>query len=267
MQPLECEAKACEAKRAPLICAHRGASGHAPENTMAAFRKALADGASWIEFDIHLSADGEVIVMHDETLERTTDMQTSRRCCELTLAQLKQLDAGSWFDKSFAGERIPTLDEVLTEFKGKLGMNVEIKSSPTYNLNDGIEQKVADLLARHGLHRIEDVIVNSFDPRRLQKFRACAPRVTLGAIYCPDDEEFPSPADARVLISLTAAQALHPDHKATDEAFMHIARQAGVMVNTWTVNDISDMQRMAALGVDMIMTDYPSRLQGLLRHI
>jgi glycerophosphoryl diester phosphodiesterase len=247
------------------ICGHRGASGVAPENTLVAFQRALDEGASWIEFDVHLSMDGEVVVFHDDTLERTTDLNLQKRPEELTLKELKQLDAGSWFDPRFAGERIPTLDEVLQTFKGKLGMNIEIKTDPQKtNSNNGLEYKVADILARYDLFDIKDVIVNSIDPERLIKLHAYAPKIPIGVIYSPNDPDMPTGSDLLALVSLTAARALHPDHLLTDEQLMYTARQAGVMVNTWTVNAPVDMRRMVDLGVDMIMTDYPSVLREVM---
>src|SRR3954465_12682255 len=106
----------------PAICGHRGASGHAPENTLVAFKRARELGATWIEFDVQLSADGVPIILHDDTLERTSDLGKPLRPTELTLAELKSLDAGSWFGPEFVGERIPTLDEVLEEFGTVLGL-------------------------------------------------------------------------------------------------------------------------------------------------
>src|SRR3954447_15867557 len=106
----------------PAVCGHRGASGHAPENTLVAFRRAKELGATWIEFDVQLSADGIPIILHDDTLERTTNLGQQLRPTELTLAQLKDLDAGSWFSPEFAGEKIPTLEEVLQEFGDSLDM-------------------------------------------------------------------------------------------------------------------------------------------------
>ena len=96
-----------------IVCGHRGACGYAPENTFAAFKLALEQGAKWIEFDVQLSRDGVPVILHDDTLERTTDRGGPRAPAELSLSELKELDAGSWFSQDYAGERIPTLDEVL----------------------------------------------------------------------------------------------------------------------------------------------------------
>lgn len=258
MQPLVTETK----NKTSLVCGHRGASGHAPENTIAAFREALEAGATWIEFDVQLTADGEVIVLHDTYLERTTDLKQRVRPSTLTLAELKKLDAGSWFGPGFAGERIPTLDEVLEEFKGKLGFNVEIKSRPTVEPDNEIEVIVAQKLARHNLHDINEVIVSSFDPIRLAALHAYDERLPLGALYDPKDH--PRRFDPFLLIPITGARAFHPKHTAINEALMERARKQGLMVNTWTVNEIPDMLRMIELGVDIIITNYPAQLREVI---
>src|SRR3990172_9288447 len=128
----------------PLIFAHRGASAHAPENTLAAFRRALDDGSPAIEFDVKLSADGHAVVIHDQTVDRTTDGHGRVR--ELTLEQLKALDAGGWFDSAFRGERIPTLDEVLASLDRRALMNIEFTNyaSPF----DGLVPKVTLLVKK-----------------------------------------------------------------------------------------------------------------------
>jgi len=248
-------------KKKSLVCGHRGASGHAPENTLAAFREAHEAGAEWIEFDVQLSADGEIIVLHDDTLERTTDSGQARRPAELTLAELKKLDAGSWFGPGFAGERIPTLAEVLEEFKGKLGLNIEIKSRAGFEADNGIEGKVAQALADHNLFQIEQVIVSCFDPTRLVALHALDARIPLGALYNP--RAYPRGYDPLQLIPLTGARAFHPPFQIVDERLMLWARQAGVMINTWTVNEASDMQKMLELGLDMIITNYPAQLREM----
>lgn len=250
-------------RKKPLVCGHRGASGHAPENTLVAFREALEAGADWIEFDVQLSADGEIIVLHDDTLQRTTDLQQARRPVEFSLAELKKLDAGSWFGPGFAGERIPTLDEVLEEFRGQLGLNIEIKSQMGFEADNGIEQKVAQALVRHNLFDIEQVIVSSFDPTRLAALHALDERVPIGALYYPTKND-PRNFDPFQLIVKTGARAFHPHFKLIDEALMQRARKEGVLVNTWTVNDLPDMYRMIELGLNMIITNYPAQLRELV---
>lgn len=258
MQSLEASSK----REVPMVCGHRGASGHAPENTMAAFREALEAGANWIEFDVQLSADGQLIILHDDTLNRTTNLNQTRRPVEFTLAQLRELDAGGWFGPGFAGERIPTLNEVLEEFKGRLGLNIEIKSRQGFEADNGIEAKVAEALAQHNLLDIEQVIVSSFDPDRLVALHALNEHIPLGALYDPKDH--PKNYDPFQLIPITGARAFHPKFSAITEAMMLRARQENLQVNTWTVNELPDMQSAIDLGLDMIITNYPAQLRELI---
>src|SRR5215469_16982173 len=142
------------------VVGHRGAMGHSPENTMASFERGLELGADWIELDVHLSRDGALIVIHDETLERTTNGHGLVR--DHSLAELKQLDAGD-------GERIPTLDEVLDWAKQRnTVIDIEIKNAPLYY--EGVEQAVVDVLLRHDM--VEQVIVISFDHAAVQRVKA-----------------------------------------------------------------------------------------------
>lgn len=240
----------------PLVCGHRGACGLAPENTLVAFRKAQELGAEWVELDIQLSADGHLVVFHDDTLERTTDKGGNRRPTELTLAELKALDAGSWFGKQFAGETIPTLDEVLAEFGGKVSVNIEIKSQPRFEVDNGIEAKVVQLVRRFDL--FDGVLISSFDPNRLVVTHQLEPRLKLGALYVPKTLAYLPEPDPFKLATLTSASALHPHHSLVTPALVEQAHRLGLQVNVWTVNNKTDMARLADLGVDMIMTDFPN---------
>ncbi|MEI7554094.1 glycerophosphodiester phosphodiesterase family protein [Candidatus Chlorohelix sp.] len=247
------------------VCGHRGACGYAPENTFAAFHKALEQGAEWVEFDVQLSAEGVPIILHDDTLARTSDKGGARRPTELALSELKELDAGEWFGSEFAGERIPTLDELLEEFGQKLELNIEIKSKPNFEADNGIEKMVADAIVQHNL--VNRVIVSSFDPTRLARLHAYNPTIPLGALYTSKAEEYPPTFDFFQLAEITGAIALHPHYKVIDEAYMGRARSLGLKVNTWTVNDPEDMTRLAKLGVDIIITNYPDKLVAALETI
>lgn len=149
----------------PLVFGHRGASKHAPENTLAAFRLALESHADGIEFDLHLSRDGQVVVMHDGQVDRTT--HGSGHLARLSLEEIQRLDAGSWFGPSFAHERVPTLEQVFREFGSQLLYDLEIKnfSAPT----NGLERKVIALIRRFGLEK--RVLISSFNPQAIRIFR------------------------------------------------------------------------------------------------
>lgn len=246
-----------------IVCGHRGASGHAPENTLAAFRRAHELGATWLEFDVQLSADGLPIIFHDDTLERTTNIGQALRPAQLTLAELKKLDAGSWFGPQFAGEPVPTLDEVLAEFGEQMGLNIEIKSKPGFEANSGIERKIAEAVHRYNLQ--DKVIISSFDPSRLAALHQHDPQLRLGALYAERTAYYPPNFDPFAMAQTFEAVALHPPFRRVNAALLARARERQMLVNTWTVNEVADMQRLLELGVDMIITNYPDRLVNLAK--
>ena len=238
-----------------LDIAHRGASAVAPPNTLAAFRKAVELGADGVEFDVHLSADSVPIVIHDFRVDDTTD--GSGRVADLTLAQLKQLDAGFTFDPSFAGERIPTLGEVLEAVGSQLLLNIELK---TTSLRDnGLEQEVIGLVEQHGLD--DRVLLSSFNPFSLRRAKRIAPQLSVGLLYAPD---LPLPLRRAWLAFLALHEARHPEHTMVDAQYMAWARRRGYRVNVWTVNDPGEMRRLIRLGVDGIITDVPDVLRSVL---
>jgi len=241
-------------RSSPLNIAHRGASAAAPPNTLAAFEKAVELGADGIEFDVHLSADGVPVVIHDSTVDATTD--GSGRVADLTLAQLKQLDAGAPFDPAFAGERIPTLKEVLETMGGRLLLNIELK---TTSLRDnGLERAVIARVGQHGLET--HVLLSSFNPFSLRRVKGIAPHIPVGLLYLPG-----LPLILHRILSLLAPhEACHPEHTAVDARYMAWARRRDRQVNTWTVNDPDEMRRLIRLGVDGIITDVPDVLSNIL---
>jgi glycerophosphoryl diester phosphodiesterase len=245
-----------------ILCGHRGARGYAPENTLAAFRLAREMGATWIEFDVQLSADGEVILLHDDTLERTTSLRQPVRPTALTVAELQALDAGSWFDPRFAGEKIPTLREMLMELRGTLGFNIEIKSKLGFEPDNGIEAKVVQIVRDLGLEN--EVLISSFDFTRLARLHEIAPDLRTGALYNEQVFSYLPNFDPIAIAQSLGAVAIHPAHYLIDAGLVERARAANLQINTWTVNEPADMQRLLALSVDMIITDYPDKLKDEL---
>lgn len=238
----------------PLNIAHRGASAVAPPNTLAAFRRAAELGADGVELDVHLSADGVPVVIHDFTVDGTTD--GTGRVRGLPLAALRELDAGSRFDPAFAGERIPTLEEVFAEVGDRLLINVELKSMPG-NDYPGLEAAVAALIRRHGL--TDRVLVSSFNPFALRRFRRVMPEVPLGFLY------------EMVILSRLARravawmphlqfQAIHPWWEMITPETVRRAHAQGRRVVAWTVDDPAAMARLVEWGVDAIITNYPDRM-------
>lgn len=224
----------------PAIFAHRGASHDAPENTLKAFKLALDQGADGIELDVHLSADGHVVVIHDGDLERTTD--GTGRVEETTLAELHQLNAGE-------GEKIPTLAEVLDLVGDKLTTNIELKgfSGDVRQLPGAVLGLVNDF----GL--ADQIIYSSFDPRMLIQLHRKDPDARAGMLLPP------GATFARMVFSqLVHPWSLHPHFVSVNKAFMRRAERHGYSVNAWTVNRREDIQRMIDLGVDGIITDLPS---------
>ncbi len=233
---------------------HRGASHDAPENTLAAFELAAHYGADGIELDVSLTADGVPIVIHDDTLDRTTD--GSGDAGSFPLAEIKRLDAGRWFDPRFAGEQIPTLDEVFEAVGRRLLINVELKGFTLRQ--DGLEARVAERIAHHNL--AARVIVSSFNPLRLRRLRKIAPHIPIGFLHEPGE-----PFYIPWLLWRYPHEADHPHHSFVTPVYMAWARRSGLRVNTWVVDDPARMSALRDLGVDMIMTNRPDVLAGVLR--
>lgn len=232
--------------RRPQVEAHRGDSANAPENTMAAFKRAVALGVPFIELDIHPTRDGELVVIHDWSVDRTTDGKGAVR--DLTVAELRQLDAGSWFGPAFAGERIPLLSEVI-EWLSASGtfLNVEIKASPP---GCDVPRAVADLLRRHGRERA--YVVSSFDLRALLAVRVVAPEVTLALIG--------SGPEILPLARQHGLPWVHGNHGTVDERLIAEAHASGIRVNVWTVDDPATLPAWRAAGVDKVCTNQPARM-------
>lgn len=233
--------------RPPFYFAHRGASAHAPENTLAAFELALKQGAPAIEFDVKLTADRYVVIHHDQTLDRTTNGSGS--ITKQPLAALRELDAGSKFSAGFRGEKIPTLDEVFDSLGGKMFMNVELTNyaSPF----DGLVDEVVRLVRKHGLE--EQVLFSSFFPTNLTRARRLLPSVPRGQLFLPGGSSWWQ----RLAAKFMSLQAEHPFKKDVSAAVVHRAHAKNRHVYAWTVNDPAEMKSLRALGVDAIFTDDP----------
>jgi glycerophosphoryl diester phosphodiesterase len=232
--------------------AHRGASGRYPENTRLAFTKAIEAGADMIELDCQMSRDGHVVVFHDEQLRRTAGIRGA--LSTKTLDQLKLLDIGRWRKKSFAGERILTLEEALDVLAGKVDLCLEIKNYP--KSLPGIELKVLFILSHYDY--LDRTIVASFDYRCLSRIRELAPEAAIGVILGSAVKQDPLEA-ARQL----AACSLHVQKKLATREFLASAWEEGLDVHVWTVNDLRDMEAFASMGVQGMISDFPDRLNKL----
>jgi glycerophosphoryl diester phosphodiesterase len=240
---------------APLIFAHRGASAYAPENTMAAFELAVQQGADAIELDAKLSADGEVVVIHDQTVDRTTE--GTGKVKQLTLQELKKLDAGSHFDISFQGEKIPTLSEVFEAVGRSLLVNVELTNigSPF----DDLPQKTAQVVKMHSMQ--SRVLFSSFNPVALLRMRSLLPETPRGLLTLPG-------APGALLRSRFGAliphQALHPEKSDVNQKLVDRVHSSGRRINVYTVNEEETMDRLLSFGVDGIITDDPMLVRKVL---
>jgi glycerophosphoryl diester phosphodiesterase len=232
----------------PVIFAHRGASAHAPENTLAAFELALAQQADAIELDVKLTADGHVIVLHDATVDRTTGSQGRVR--DLSLAQLRSLDAGSFYSAKYRGEKIPTLEEVFETLGKRTFINVELTN---YNTpRDHLVETVCMLVKKFGLQK--SVMFSSFFASNLSKARAYLPGVPRGLLVFPGLFG----AWARSFgFAFGRYHALHPNLKDVTPQQVQRVHRLKRRIHVWTVNAAEDMRRVFGWGVDAIFTDNP----------
>ena len=238
----------------PLILGHRGARDMAPENTLAAFQAALDVGADGFELDASRCSTGEIVVIHDDTVDRTTN--GSGRVGTMSYYVVREMDAGSWFDRQYARERIPSLEEALDLARGRARVNIEIKSTTV--TSDGIEQDIAEMVRSRGM--VEQVIISSFDPLALRRMNKAAPEIACGLLYSGDLPLYLRRAWARYVLSL---EAVHPEVGMVDARYMDWARRRDYRVNVWTVNEPQDMQRLIDLGVDAMITDHPRALREI----
>ncbi|WP_342515035.1 glycerophosphodiester phosphodiesterase [Sporosarcina sp. FSL K6-1522] len=235
------------------IYAHRGSSGTHPENTLAAFREAAHLPIAGVEFDIHLTKDGELVVIHDESIHRTSN--GSGFVKDLTLAELKTYDFGSWFAPNFQDERIPTLQEVLECFSNTHHrLNIELKSD--IFPYDGMIEKVVDIIEAMQLHR--RVILSSFDHSAIQKVKQLAPHLETAALVM---EVLVKPLDYMRTIPTDALHLFFPT--ALRPAIQEVLAE-NIAVRTFTVNEELYALALKNIGVQAIFTDYPEKMLTFL---
>lgn len=235
------------------VWGHRGAKGYYPENTLVSFEGAIKQKADGIELDVHLSKDGYIVVCHDETLNRTTNGKGFIK--NYNLYELKQLDAGSWFDKKYKGEKLPLLDEVLELIKcTNMDLNIEIKAGSIFY--PGIEEKVIKLVDKYGLK--EQVIISSFDYYSLSKIKDIDPTVKTGALYM---EALYKPSD---YINMSKADALHPNYLILNDEILDEIKKLNIDINTYTVNVADHAKKLKNKYINAIITDYPDIIKEAL---
>ena len=244
------------------IIAHRGASGHAPEHTFAAYDRAVAMGADYLEQDLQQTADGELVVLHDDTLDRTTD--GTGRVDARTLAEVRELDAGSWFAPEFAAERVPTLDEVLTRYGHEQRYYIETKAPETA---DAMEERLLELLRRHGLiepaARAWQVLIQSFSEESLRLVHSLEPRLPLIQLV---GRRNPDVLDRLDEVASYAA-GIGPARNLVDRGVIEAAHANGLVVHPFTLNTREEHQECIALGADGAFSNFPDRFAAALgRH-
>lgn len=233
------------------VVGHRGASGHAPENTMAAFRRAVELGAGFIETDLHLTRDAHLVCVHDASLERTTNANVAVK--DLTLAQLHELDAGSWFGPEFAGERIPTLEEILVFAREKdIVLFLEVKPEAAWGIEHGLVAALRDA------QEAARAVVLSFSPGVLRNVRRLNNTLMTGLLFDTLPKGGTSAIVERALE--IGARQLAPRADLVTGELLDRARAQDLQAVCWTVNRPEDMRTLLAAGVDGIMTDFPDRL-------
>lgn len=240
----------------PLIIGHRGAKGLAPENTLPAFRAGMAAGADGVEFDVQRTVDGHLVVFHDDDLKRLAGVDG--RIVKSTLAMLRELDVGRHAGPQYAGEAIPTLDEVLDTLPDDCFLNIEAKRFRMRS--DGLEAGLVEAIQRRNL--FDRCLVSCFNPLILWRIGRRDRRIRLGLLYDPD---LPLMMGVGWPRRVMRVDALHPWAGQVTQKLVNQAHREGYSVNTWTVNAPVEMRRVIDLGVDGIITDRPDVLAALLR--
>ncbi|MFC8369336.1 MULTISPECIES: glycerophosphodiester phosphodiesterase family protein [unclassified Streptomyces] len=264
-------ARAAESSARPLVIAHRGASAYAPENTLEAVDKAAALGVDWVENDVQRTRDGELVVLHDDSLRRTTDVEevfpdrAPWKVKDFTAAEIARLDAGSWFGSAYAGARVPTLEQFVHRVeRHRQKLLLEIKNPQLY---PGIERQIVKVLGNEGWldrrHVRNRLIVQSFSADSVRTVHDLRPAVKTGFLGTPPVSDLPAYA--------AFTDQINPSHGSLSAAYVAAvhafkgARGKPLEVYTWTVNDAAAARRVAGFGVDGIITNTPDVVRDAVR--
>ena len=231
-----------------VVIAHRGAAGSAPENTLAAVRQAIADGTDWVEIDVQETRDGQVVVVHDSDFMKLAGNPV--KVWEADLAEIQQIDVGSWFSAEFADQRPPTLAQVLEEIRGKSKLVIELKY---YGHDQQLEQRVVDQVEAAGM--VDDIVVMSLKLEGVKKIQALRPDWTSGLLAATAVGDL-----TRLDVDFLAVNA-----NMANPAFIRRAHKAGKQVFVWTINDAMSLSRWASMGVDGVITDEPALARRILQ--
>lgn len=234
--------------------AHRGASGHAPENTMGAFQKGFEMKADYIEIDVQMTEDGELVVIHDTTVDRTTN--GTGYVGDLTLEEIRQLDAGSWFSEAYADEKVPTFEEVLDAFRGKVGILIELKAPELY---PGVEEKIADALMERNMDQPnnEKIIIQSFNHESMKKSKELLPDLPHGVLAGPS---WANVTEEQLAQFATYADYFNPNMNIVTDELVSDVHEAGMKIFPYTSRTQEQAFHLFNLNVDGIVTDYPEHV-------
>jgi glycerophosphoryl diester phosphodiesterase len=232
-----------------LITAHRGASGHAPENTLSSMNEAINMHADFAELDAQETTDGEIIILHDDDLKRTTGLV--KNIWETTYEEIKTLDAGNWFGEKFKNEPLPKLSDVIDFVRGKIKLNIELKTN-------GHEKMLADRVVKiiQDKHFSKECFFTSFDYSQIKRVKEIDPDFKVGLIF----KAMPTDID----VFTVPVEALNIHFSLLNSEFIKKAKENGKEVHVWTVNEESEMKRIIDFGVTSIITNYPDRLKKIL---
>ena len=247
--------KSASESRSPIKIGHRGAAGYCPENTFASFHRALLLGVDFLEMDVQMTKDGELVVIHDSTVNRTTNGKGKVK--DLTLKEIKALDAGSWFDSRFSSEKIPSFGEFLDAFGGKVGILLEIKNPSLY---PGIEEKIANELLKRGLTSLEgpQVIVQSFDQYSLKKFHQLVPSIQIGVLVKKITGKGIS--DQELVSFSSYASFVNPKITMVSRRLISRIHQHGFKTFIWTVKNRNEVDFLRHYHVEGLICDFPDFL-------
>jgi len=241
--------------RLPPLIGHRGAAAHAPENTLAGLAKAKSLGVAWVEFDVMLTRDGVPVLLHDESLQRTTGLD--RLLSATTLVELEAIDAGSWFGSAYAGERIPTLEAAIGRL-GELGLGANVEIKPAAGQERETALATVETVRRGWPSRLPPPILSSFELVSLETAHAAAPELARGCLL---DELKPGwDAVARRLDPVS----IHTSRKHLRPALAQAVKAAGYQLAIYTVNDPTLARELFGWGVDALFTDDPAALTAAL---
>jgi glycerophosphoryl diester phosphodiesterase len=246
--------------------AHRGSGAMAPENTLASVQLALKQGADYIENDIMRTSDGQLVIMHDVSLARTTDVEqvfperSPWNVSAFTLAEIKRLDAGSWFAPQFAGERVPTLREWVEAVWPRAGMLLEAKDPQLYpGIELDIDKELRSIPEFGRALSAGKVVMQAGNEEWLRSYHDLAPDVPVGLLY------YTRPTDEQLVAASLWLDYANPALGNIDQAIVERIHELGLKTSVWTVNGGQDMRRAVDWQVDGIITNYPQVLDGILR--